>query len=129
MVPSVISQPYEGPEAVLRLSAAAVKLAEHVERHFPFDVSLLETLVLPLVWGTQAREKIESVIERVKLESQTIRVKRRTAEGGDDQPARVGTICSVIELEGSLGVVLGWDEKYEASSAGELGSSPAVDPS
>jgi hypothetical protein len=115
LVPSVISQPHTGPEAVIHLTSAALKLAEHVGRYFPFDISLVETVVLPLVWGQYATSTIKRIVQEVKRREAEVVVKRR-AEGSPK--GRVGQLC-IDKEEKQLGVVVGWDEDINEATCGE----------
>lgn len=106
---------------MIHLTSAALKLAEHVGRFFPFDVSLLETQVLPLVWGDHAKETIERTVREVKKRDGELVVKRR----GERSPkGMVGQLCMHTQ-EKQLGVVVGWDEEFSEAMCGKWPTSEA----
>jgi len=109
LVPSVLSRPYQGPEAAPRLTAASTKLADHLRRGFPFEVGLLEQVVLPLVYGGHAREVLIEVIRKAREEDRVIVPKKRM---GESPIGRVGQVCAERAVEDKFGVIVGWDESF-----------------
>ncbi|ORY76254.1 hypothetical protein BCR35DRAFT_332878 [Leucosporidium creatinivorum] len=118
LIPSVVSRPYQGPEAVLRLTGAASKLAPHLARHFPLDLIILEDIVLPLVGTEPARLAIEKGIARVKQVDEGVEPTRRK-EGEPEAKFKLGDV--VKSNDGWVGVIAGYgsfdEEMYKSIEA------------
>jgi hypothetical protein len=113
LIPSVVSRPYLGPEAVLRLTGAATKLVPYLTRYFPLDLIILEDVVLPLHGTEPAEVAIKKAIEQVKKEDEGVELTRRK----EGQKFKLGEV--VKSSEGWVGVVSGYgsfdEEMYSES--------------
>lgn len=120
IVRSLVTQSFPQREAAVRTSLAATKLAPTLAYWFPLDVvTILGGLIVPLLekgGSEHARRVVDDVIYEVQFEDQDTAPKRRE---GLELGFTVGDIVSPASGQEWAGIIIGWDVKWNETTASE----------